>query len=188
MFSQKVRNKKVSDIRQKNSTPFVVPNFYDSVALLWGKQRFQKVPPSLNLLRRAETFGVLAFHFQQICQNTIRRVLTRVLRKDFILAKVFYFDLSSAFEENFSDICLKRSQHAWQSCIFFVQKYIWRTKYNFFRDNEVLFSSFPSFDIFFCFFERKLNRAVKTAFYVSRWFFWKNSPHRNCWYVFIFEV
>ena len=109
------------------------------------------MPPSLKLLRRAGIFGVLAFHFRQICQNTIRRVLTRVLRKDFILAKVFYFDLSSDFEENFSDICLKRSQHAWQSCIFFVQKIIWRTKYNFFRDNEVLFSSFPSFDIFFVF-------------------------------------
>ena len=121
------------------------------------------MPLSLNLLRRAGIFGVLAFHFQQICQNTIRRVLTRVLRKDFILAKVFYFDLSSAFEENFSDICLKRSQHAWQSCIFFVQKYIWRTKYNFFRDNEVLFSSFPSFDNFFLFFGKEAQQGCQNS-------------------------
>ena len=150
VFPKSKKQKKVSDIRQKNSTPFVVRNFYDSVALLWGKQRFQKVPPSLNLLRRAETFGVLAFLFRQVCQNFIRRVLTTVLRKDFILAKVFYFGLLSVFEENFTDNCLKASQHACQSCILFAPNDFLRTKKTFIRDNEVLFF-FRSCDNFFDF-------------------------------------
>ena len=121
------------------------------------------MPPSLNLLRRAENFGVLAFLFWQVCQNIIRRVLTRVLRKDFFLGKVFSFDLLSDFEEKFSDNCLKASQHAGQSCLFFVQKYILRTKYNFIRDNDVLFSSFRSFDISFLFFGKEAQQGCQNS-------------------------
>ena len=89
------------------------------------------MPPSLNLLRRSETFGVLAFLFRQVCQNTIPRVSTRVLRKDFVLAEVFYFDLLSDFEQSFSGNCLKRREHACQSCFQCVRNYNLRAKQNF---------------------------------------------------------
>ena len=126
-FPKKKRYKKVSDIRQINSTPFLVCNFYVSVPLSWDKQRFQKVPSSSNLLRRAEIFGVLAFHFRQVYQNTIPRVSTRVLRRDFVLAEVFYSDSLSGFEQNVSGNCLKTSQNACQSCLFLIRNYILRT-------------------------------------------------------------
>ena len=127
VFQRKKGTKKVSDIRQNNSTPFLVCNFYVSVPLSWDKQRFQKVPSSSNLLRRAEMFGVLAFHFRQVYQNTIPRVSTRVQRRDFVLAEVFYSDSLSGFEQNVSGNCLKTSQNACQSCLLLIRNYILRT-------------------------------------------------------------
>ena len=121
---QKKDTRKVSDIRQINSAPFLVCNFCVSVPLSWDKQRFQKTPPSLNLLRRVETLGVLAFLFRQVCQNTIPRVSTRDLRWDFVLAEVFCSDSLSDFEQNVSGNCLKTSQHACQSCFLLVWNYI----------------------------------------------------------------
>ena len=126
VFSKKKDIRKVSDIRQINSAPFLVCNFYVSVPLSWDKQRFQKTPPSLNLLRRVETLGVLAFLFRQVCRNTIPRVSTRDLRWDFVLAEVFYSDSLSDFEQNVSGNCLKTSQHACQSCFLLVWSYILR--------------------------------------------------------------
>ena len=141
------------------------------------------MPPYLNLLRRAENFGVLAFFSRQVCQNTIPRVSTRVLRKDFILAKVFYFDLFSDFEQSFSGNCLKRREHACQSWFQCVRNYNLRAKQNFnnllerkklrkekwrkkflleTKQNSVFFRSWN--ENCSVFLRRKFNRAFKTAF------------------------
>ena len=141
------------------------------------------MPPSLNLLRRSETFGVLAFLFRQVCQNTIPRVSTRVLRKDFVLAEVFYFDLLSDFEQSFSGNCLKRREHACQSCFQCVRNYNLRAKQNFnnllerkklrkekwrkkfyWKQNKILFFFRSWNENCSVFLRRKFNRAFKTAF------------------------
>ena len=109
---------------RRTSATFAVFKFYLSEATLLDELRFSK---NATFFERCKTSGktrTCDASFSAGFSKTIPRVSTRVLRKDFILANVFCFDSLSGFEPKILDICLKKCQHAGQSCFLFVRNHI----------------------------------------------------------------
>ena len=94
---------------RRTSATFAVFKFYLSEATLLDELRFSK---NATFFERCKTSGksqTSDASFSLGFSKTIPRVSTRVLRKDFILARVFYFDSLSDFEPIFLTIVWKNA-------------------------------------------------------------------------------